>query len=115
MIRVLLRDRLVRRLLQRFTIRNRSRLSTATATSSATVSDANTLTAVGTSIAATATATFTGTVATFTDSFTGASAAVFTATINWGDGSSSTGTVTGSPEHSPSAVRTSTPRWVPTR
>jgi len=69
---------------------------TATATSSATVSDANTLTAVGTSIAATATATFTGTVATFTDSFTGASAAVFTATINWGDGSSSTGTVTGS-------------------
>jgi len=69
---------------------------TANATTSATVGDADTLTAVGTTIAATATATFNGKVATFTDSLTAASAAGFTAMINWGDGNSSTGTVTGS-------------------
>ncbi len=39
---------------------------------------------------------YSGTVASFTDAFTGSTAADFTATINWGDSSSSTGTVAGS-------------------
>jgi hypothetical protein len=39
---------------------------------------------------------FSGTVASFTDANTGGSTADFTATIEWGDGSSSTGTVSGS-------------------
>jgi hypothetical protein len=40
--------------------------------------------------------TFSGTVTVFADSFVGNSASDFTALINWGDGSSSTGTVVGS-------------------
>ena len=39
---------------------------------------------------------FSGTVANFTDPNTGGSAGEFTATINWGDGTSSSGTVSGS-------------------
>lgn len=44
-------------------------------------------------ISATAGQAWTGTLATFTDSYAGASAADLTATITWGDGSTSTGTI----------------------
>ncbi|HJT30731.1 MAG TPA: DUF4214 domain-containing protein, partial [Pirellulales bacterium] len=69
-------------------------VATGTATGSATAAEADTLTA-GTSVTTTATqgSTFSGTVATFTTSFTGNVAGDFTATIDWGDGASSTGNV----------------------
>jgi hypothetical protein len=51
------------------------------------------LEAQGTHVSATVGQEFTGVVATFTDSRTGAQAADFTATIDWGDGISSTGTI----------------------
>jgi PKD repeat protein len=65
--------------------------ATATATGTANVAEADTLTA-GTPVTATATqgSTFSGTVATFTTPYTGNVAGDFTATINWGDGSTST-------------------------
>jgi uncharacterized repeat protein (TIGR01451 family) len=65
--------------------------ATGTATGTASAAEAETLTA-GTPVTATATqgSTFSGTVATFTTSFTGNVASDFTATINWGDGSTST-------------------------
>jgi hypothetical protein len=52
------------------------------------------ITAKGQNIQTTSGVSFTGTVATFTDSVTTAAAGDFTATINWGDGTSSAGTVT---------------------
>jgi hypothetical protein len=66
--------------------------ATATATTTATIDDAP-LSATGGTIAATAGTTFSGTVATFTDGDPAGAIADFVATINWGDGSSSTGTV----------------------
>ncbi|HET6882333.1 MAG TPA: TIGR03118 family protein [Pirellulales bacterium] len=67
------------------------------ATSTANVSDADVLTGTGLTVSATPGVTFTGTVATFTDVSTAATAGDFTATIDWGDGSSTTGgSVTGS-------------------
>src|SRR4029077_20172956 len=51
------------------------------------------LEAHGTDVSATFGQAFTGVVATFTDSRDGAQAADFTATIDWGDGSSSAGTI----------------------
>jgi sugar lactone lactonase YvrE len=54
------------------------------------------LSGTGINITATEGAPFTGTVATFTDTNTAAAAGDFTATIRWGDGSSSAGTITGS-------------------
>jgi hypothetical protein len=66
--------------------------STASATGTATVADAA-LTAAGVSVTATEGASTTATVATFTDANPNATASEFTATINWGDGTSSTGTV----------------------
>src|SRR5581483_10948509 len=74
-------------------ITDTSDATTATATSTATVSDADVL-APGTPVTATATAgtTFTGTVATFIDAgYPTNSASDFTATVDWGDGTSSTG------------------------
>src|SRR5262249_55319560 len=56
-----------------------------------------TVTAKGTVLTASAGKTFSGVVATFTDANTQATAANFTATINWGDGTTSTGTVTPDP------------------
>jgi hypothetical protein len=53
------------------------------------------ITATGTSVSATEGALFTGTVATFTDPTTTATAAEYTASINWGDGHTSTGIVSG--------------------
>ena len=68
--------------------------STTTATSTATVADAP-LTANGSPISATeGSSTVTVTVATFTDANPSATVGDFTATIDWGDGHTSTGTVT---------------------
>jgi hypothetical protein len=64
----------------------------ATATATATVADAP-LTATG--VSAPTGQSFSGTVATFTDANAGAPASDFTASIAWGDGSTSAGTVTG--------------------
>jgi hypothetical protein len=67
-----------------------------TALTTATVSaGASTIHATGTTISATPGQSFTGTVANFTDSAAGTTAGSYTATINWGDGTTSTGTVTG--------------------
>lgn len=60
--------------------------------STAQVADAP-LTAQGTSISATAGLQFGGTVATFTDPDTSGGAMAYSATIDWGDGTSSSGTV----------------------
>ena len=71
--------------------------STTTATSTATVADAA-LTANGSPVSATeGSSTGTVTVATFTDANPSATAGDFTATINWGDGTSSSGTITEDP------------------
>src|SRR5208282_3483569 len=67
--------------------------STATATSTATVADAA-LTATAMPISATEGASLTATVATFTDANPNAAVGDFTATIDWGDGTTSTGTIT---------------------
>jgi uncharacterized protein (TIGR03118 family) len=69
--------------------------ATASASATATVSEADVLTANGITFTPTAATTFNGSVAMFTDTNTAAAASDFTATINWGDGSSSTGTVAG--------------------
>jgi hypothetical protein len=69
--------------------------STASANGSASVADAA-LAAAGTSVGATEGAAFSGVVATFTDANPGAKAGEFTATITWGDGAFSTGTVSAS-------------------
>jgi hypothetical protein len=53
------------------------------------------ISATGTTINATEGAKFTGTVATFTDPTITSTAAEYSATIDWGDGSSSAGTVSG--------------------
>jgi membrane-bound inhibitor of C-type lysozyme len=54
------------------------------------------VTATGTSSSATEGGSFTATVATFTDADPAATAAEYAATIDWGDGSSGPGTITGS-------------------
>ncbi|HXW26291.1 MAG TPA: pentapeptide repeat-containing protein, partial [Xanthobacteraceae bacterium] len=59
------------------------------------VADANVLTGHGTTITANKGQAFTGTVATFTDTYTATPASEFLATINWGDGTTSTGTISG--------------------
>jgi hypothetical protein len=61
-----------------------------------TVAEADALIPTPTTIAATDGTSFSGPVATFSDSYTGAVASDFTATIDWGDGQKSTGTVSGS-------------------
>lgn len=65
--------------------------ATATATSTASVGTGSD-TVTGTSFSTTEGSTFTGSVAPFTESYSGADASDFTATINWGDGTTSTGT-----------------------
>src|SRR5581483_1025716 len=70
--------------------------STALTSSIATVADADVLTSQGTTIAATANQALTNVVvAHFTDAYVSSPASDFAATINWGDGSTSTGAVTG--------------------
>jgi hypothetical protein len=67
--------------------------STGSATSTASIADAA-LSATGTTISSTEGTAISGaTVATFTDANPNAAASDFTATINWGDGTSTTGTV----------------------
>jgi hypothetical protein len=56
------------------------------------------ITAKGKNIQATSGTAFTGTVATFTSTDTAATASSFTATIDWGDGTTSTGTITADPK-----------------
>jgi PKD repeat protein len=69
--------------------------NTATTSNTATVADAA-LTAAGTAVTAVEGASASHTVATFTDANPGGTVSDFTATINWGDGSTSSGTVSGS-------------------
>lgn len=65
------------------------------ATGTATVTDADVLTGTPVTFAAQKGIGFTGTVATFTDAFTAAMPSDFTATIDWGDATTSAGTVSG--------------------
>lgn len=68
---------------------------TATATDTATVNEADVLSGTPRTFSAPSGVSFTGTVADFTDTLTGNLAADFTATIDWGDATTSTGTVSG--------------------
>jgi hypothetical protein len=68
---------------------------TATTTDTATVAESDSLSGTPVSFAALAGTSFTTTVANFTDTFTGNVAGDFTATIDWGDATTSAGTVTG--------------------
>jgi uncharacterized protein (TIGR03118 family) len=70
--------------------------STITVDSAATVADANTLTATGSAVTATEGTAFSGDVASFSDTLASTPASAFAATIDWGDGATTTGTVTGS-------------------
>jgi len=67
----------------------------ATASGSVTVAEADVLTGHGTTFRPKAGQSFTGTVATFSDTDTANVAGDFTATINWGDGTVTGGTVSG--------------------
>jgi FG-GAP-like repeat len=67
----------------------------ATASGSVAVAEADVLTGHGTTFRPKAGQPFTGTVATFSDTDTANVAGDFNATINWGDGTSSAGTVSG--------------------
>ncbi|HVT59295.1 MAG TPA: hypothetical protein VHR45_12940 [Thermoanaerobaculia bacterium] len=68
---------------------------TSSATGTATVTEADALSGTPVVFSPQAAIPFTGTVATFTDTSTANTAADFTASINWGDASTSPGTVTG--------------------
>jgi hypothetical protein len=70
--------------------------STSTVSGAVSVAEADVLTPHGTTIAANAHQVFSGAVATFTDSSTANVASDFTASIDWGDGTTTTGTVSGS-------------------
>jgi hypothetical protein len=68
---------------------------TATVTDTATVTESDNLSGTPVSFTALAGTSFTGTVANFTDTYTGNTVADFTATIDWGDATTSAGAVTG--------------------
>ncbi len=68
---------------------------TATATDTATVNEADSLSGTPTSFSAPAGISFTQTVATFSDTLTSAVSSDFVATIDWGDATTSAGTVSG--------------------
>jgi len=68
---------------------------TATATDTATVSEADSLTGTPVTFSAAAGTPFTGTVANFSDTLTTNVPGDFTATIDWGDATTTAGTVTG--------------------
>ncbi len=70
--------------------------ATATATNSITVAEADSLSGTGATISATEGTGFSGAVATFTDTNPAGDPADFTASIDWGDGTTTTGTVSGS-------------------
>jgi hypothetical protein len=69
--------------------------ASATANNTVTVTEGDTLTPNSVTITPTEGTGFSGTVATFSDSFTGNVAGDFTATIDWGDGTTTAGTVSG--------------------
>jgi len=69
--------------------------NTATVTTAATIGDAGLTPGSPATITPVEGAGFTGTVGTFTDANPGGTTADFTATVNWGDGTSSPGTVSG--------------------
>ncbi|HVX12713.1 MAG TPA: DUF4214 domain-containing protein [Pirellulales bacterium] len=69
----------------------------ASATVSPVITADYSLSATGTAVNTTQATTFSGTVATFTDADPGGTVGQFTATIAWGDGSSSAGTVAANP------------------
>jgi hypothetical protein len=68
---------------------------TATVNPTGTINEADVLSGTGTSFSAPSGVSFTTTVATFHDSLTSAVATDFTATINWGDATTSAGTIVG--------------------
>ncbi len=70
-------------------------IATATAAATATVGEADVLSGTPVTFAATAGSPFTGTVAQFADTDTVSTASDFSATINWGDGTTTAGTVSG--------------------
>lgn len=70
-------------------------MTSANATSTANVAEGDVLTPHPVTITPAAGIPFTGTVATFTDTFTGNVPGDFTATIDWGDGNTTAGTVSG--------------------
>lgn len=78
------------------TIHDKQGTAAATVTASATVAEADVLTGTATPISATSGAAFSGTVATFTDTNSAAVGGDFTANIDWGDGHTSTGSVSAS-------------------
>jgi uncharacterized protein (TIGR03118 family) len=67
--------------------------STITVVSRATIADIDTLTAAGSPVSGSEGTSITGTVATFTDTYGGATADGFAASIDWGDGTVTPGTV----------------------
>jgi len=69
--------------------------ATGTATGAATVAEADVLTGTPVVFSATASSSFNGTVANFADADTVSTAGDFLATINWGDGTTTAGTVSG--------------------
>ncbi len=78
------------------TLTRTSDSSTAAVSGQVTVDEGDSFTGHGTTISVSAFQPFSGTVATFTDTNTGNVAGDFTSTIDWGDGSTTNGTVTGS-------------------
>jgi len=78
------------------TLTRPSDASTASVSGPVAVAEADSLTGTGTTVNANANSAFSGTVATFTDTDTANVASDFTATINWDDGTTSAGTVSGS-------------------
>lgn len=77
------------------TVTDVANAQTASATGTATVSESDVLVGTGLTIAATQGMVFNGAVATFSDTNTANTASDFTATINWGDGSTTAGVVSG--------------------
>jgi hypothetical protein len=70
--------------------------SSATVQGTVAVAEADSLTGSGMSLSANANQAFNGTLATFTDTYTGQVASDLAATINWDDGTTTVGTVSGS-------------------
>lgn len=78
------------------TVRDVGGTATATVQPTANVADGNVLSLAPLTFQAVTGSTFTGAVATMSDAYTGAGASLFHASINWGDGVTTAGTVSGS-------------------
>jgi hypothetical protein len=79
-----------------FTVKVTHGTDTLQGSNTATVTENDTLTGSKATITATEGTAYTGTVATFTTTYTANTASDFTASIDWGDGTTTNGTVTGS-------------------